>query len=88
MVDKKPISKQGIKVGKQGEKIFITLDEQKFYEIPPAVYTLLCICDGTRTLEEIAIMLCKDTDTNVEDAKKILSTVLNELTETGFIEWI
>lgn len=88
MIDKKPVSKKGIKVGKEGERIFITVDEQKFYEIPQSIYFLLCICDGTKTVKQMAEMLSKDSGTSLEEAEKILQTVLDELTKAGFVEWI
>lgn len=68
---------------------YVILDEQtgNAYSLPPAVYAIWSICDGSTTVEDISAKVSSEANVALDQAREIIVTVLNALADVGLINW-
>jgi len=86
--EKRPIKSKRLKIIANIGSYFATFDGSKVWEIDPAVNYVLTLCDGTRSIEDIAQEIAMAIEANVDDVKATLVNMLAELEKNGFIEYL
>lgn len=87
MNEKVPVKSKNLKVINYINTLYATFDGSSMWEIDRTSYSVLRMCDGTRTVEQIAREIAKKINMKVEDVKPTLMDILRELKEHGFIKY-
>jgi len=85
---KKPIKARNLKVIDHLGTFYTTVDGSSIWKIDKAAFAVLKMCDGKRTVDEMAGELARRIDYEQEDVRPVVEKVLQELTEMRFVEWI
>jgi len=88
MDERKPLKAKNLKIIDYINTLYATLDGSSMYEIDKSSYGVLKICDGTKTVDEIAKEIAKKIKMNVDDVKVTLKDILNELETLKFIKYV
>lgn len=88
MDEKIPVKSKDLKVINYINTLYATFDGSNIWEIDRTSYSILRMCDGTRTVEQIAREIARKIDMKVEDVKPTLTDILNELEKHKFIEYV
>jgi len=86
--EKKPVKSKRLKIISRMGSYFATFDGSRIWEIDPAVNYVLTLCDGMRSVEDIAQEIAKVVEASVDDVKATLDKMLAELEKNGFIEYL
>jgi len=85
---KKPLKSKKLKIISNIGSLYATFDGSRVWEIDQAVNFVLSLCDGNRTLEDIAQEISKAIETDVEIVKPTLASMMIELEKNGFVEYL
>ena len=88
MDERKPLKTMNLKIIDYINTLYATLDGSSMYEIDKSSYGVLKMCDGTKTVDEIAKEIAKKIKMNVDDVKVTLKDILNELETLKFIKYV
>lgn len=85
---KKPIKSSKLKIISNIGSLYATFDGSRVWEIDPGINFILTLCDGNRSVDEIADEIAKGIEANQEDVKSTLINILTELEKNGFISYL
>jgi len=88
MLDKKPKMVKNLKIIEYIGSLYATTDGEKIWEIDRVVYEVLKLCDGKRTVEEIAEELAREAEVKKEDIIPLITDMIKELEKRNFIEYV
>lgn len=88
MDERRPLKAKNLKIIDYINTLYATLDGSSMWEIDKSSFGVLQMCDGNRTVDEIAKKIAKKIKMNVEQVKATLNDILNELEERKFITYL
>lgn len=68
--------------------LYATFDGSVMWEVDKVAYGIMKMCDGNKTVDEIAQILANRTNLNAEDMKETLKEILDEMEKLKFIEYV
>jgi hypothetical protein len=83
-----PVKSKDLKVISYINTLYATFDGSRLWELDKTSYTVLRMCDGTKTVDEIAREIARKIDMQVEDVMPTLKTILDELERNKFIQYV
>lgn len=83
-----PLKSKNLKIISYINTLYATFDGNRIWEIDKTGYVILKMCDGTRTVDQIAEEIAKKINMKVEDVKPTLEEILNEMKKHKFIEYV
>lgn len=84
--DKKPL-RLGIFVGEENEKYYVAKSEEEVYELSALVYYVWLICDGERTVEQLADQMSKDISIDLDQIIEPLILAINSLNRVQLLRF-
>ena len=88
MDERRPLKAKNLKVINYINTLYATFDGSSLWEIDKSSFEVLKMCDGTRTVDQIAREIAKKIDMNVEDVMPTLLDILREMENLKFIEYV
>jgi aminopeptidase-like protein len=88
MNDKRPLRVKSLKIIDHVGILYGTFDGSTIWEIDKVAFGILKMCDGNKTLDEIAQILATRTNLNVEELKETLKEIFDEMEKLKFIEYV
>lgn len=88
MDERVPLKSKNLKVINYINTLYATFDGSSMWEIDRTSYSVLRMCDGTRTVDQIAHEIARKIDMKVEDVRPTLKDILGELEKHKFIEYV
>jgi len=88
MDGRRPLKAKNLKIIDYINTLYATLDGNSMYEIDKSSYGVLKMCDGTKTIDEIAKDIAKKIKMNVDHVKVTLKEILGELEKLKFIKYV
>ena len=86
--DKRPLLSKNLKIIEYVGILYATFDGEKIWEIDKGTYAVMRMCDGKKTVEEIAKEIAKKIDSSVEDVLPTLERILSDLEKHKFITFV
>ena len=87
-LNKRPKMVKGLKVIEYIGSLYATVDGEKIWEIDRVVYEILKLCDGKRSVEEIAEVLAREAEVKKEEVIPLVRDIMEELERRNFIEYV
>jgi len=88
MDSRRPLKSKNLKVIDYINRLYATLDGNSLWEMDKTSFEVLKMCDGTKTVDEIAEIIAKKIDMKVEEVKPTLLDILKELENLKFIDYV
>jgi len=88
MDERKPLKAKILKVIDYINKLYATLDGSSLWEIDKSTFSVLKMCDGTKTVDQIAEEIARKIDMKVEDVVPTLIDILREMENLKFIDYM
>jgi hypothetical protein len=88
MDERKPLKAKNLKVIDYINTLYATFDGSSLWEIDKSTFEVLKMCDGIKTVDQIAGEIAKKIDMNIEDVKPTLLDMLGEMEKLKFIEYV
>jgi hypothetical protein len=88
MDERKPIKNKNLKVIDYINTLYATVNGNSLWEIDKSTFSILRMCDGTKTVDQIAMEIAQKIDMKVEDVMPTLLNILNEMERLKFIEYV
>jgi hypothetical protein len=88
MDERKPIKNKNLKVMDYINTLYATVNGNSLWEIDKSTFSILRMCDGTKTVDQIANEIAQKIDMKVEDVMPTLLNILNEMERLKFIEYV
>jgi aminopeptidase-like protein len=85
---RRPLKAKNLKVIDYINRLYATLDGNSLWEIDKTSFEVLKMCDGKKTVDEIAEIIAKKIDMKVEDVRPTLLDILKELENLKFIDYV
>ena len=86
--NKKPLLAKNLKIIEYVGILYATFDGERIWEIDKGTYAVMRMCDGRKTVKEIAKEIAEKIDSNVEDVLPTLERILSELEKHKFITFV
>jgi len=86
--NKKPLLAKNLKIIEYVGILYATFDGERIWEIDKGTYAVMRMCDGKKTVKEIAKEIAEKIDSNVEDVLPTLERILSDLEKHKFITFI
>ncbi len=88
MDERRPLKTKNLKIIDHINILYATLDGSSIWEIDKSSFGVIQMCDGVRTVDEIAKEIAKKIKMNVDDVYITLKDILNELEKLKFITYV
>jgi len=88
MDERRPLKAKNLKVIDYINTLYATFDGSSMWEIDKSSFGVLKMCDGTRTVDEIAKEIAKKIKMDVNDIIVTLRDILGELEKLKFIRYV
>jgi hypothetical protein len=88
MNERKPLKAKNLKVIDYINKLYATFDGSSLWEIDKSTFSVLKMCDGTKTVDQIAEEIARKIDMKVEDVVPTLIDILREMENLKFIDYV
>jgi aminopeptidase-like protein len=88
MDERRPLKAENLKIIDYINTLYATFDGSSMWEIDKSTFGVLKMCDGNRTVDDIAKEIAKKIKMNVEDVIITLKEILNELEKLKFITYV
>jgi len=88
MDERLPLKAKNLKIIDYINTLYATFDGSSMWEIDRSSFGVLQLCNGNRTVDEIAKEIAKKIKMNVEDVIMTLKDILNELEKLKFITYV
>jgi len=85
---KRPRKAENLKIIEHVGGLFATFDGEQYWRIEKWAFEILKLCDGKKTISEIARILAEELQMNTEDVLKGLRPIFEEFEKVGFIKYI
>ena len=88
MDERRPLKDKNLKVIDYINTLYATVDGNSMWEIDKSSFAVLKMCDGKRTVDDIAEEIAKKIKMSVDDVMVTLKEILNELENHKFIRYV
>lgn len=88
MEEKKPLKAKNLKIIDHLDTYYATFDGTKMWKVEKWLFKLLMMCDGKKTVDQIAEEIVKMSGYPLDDIKVSLKPIFEEFERTGFIVYI
>jgi hypothetical protein len=88
MDERRPMKAKNLKVIDYINTLYATLNGGSLWEIDKSTFGVLKMCDGTKTVDQIASEIAKKIDMKVEEVMPTLLDILREMERLKFIEYV
>ena len=88
MDERRPLKAKNLKVIDYINTLYATLDGSSMWEIDKSSFGVLQMCDGKRTVDQIAKEIAKKIKMSVDEIMVTLKEILSELEEREFITYV
>jgi len=85
---RRPLKAKNLKIIDYISSLYATFDGNSLWEIDKTTFTVLKMCDGKKTVDEIAEIIANKIDMKVEDVISTLLDILKELENLKFIDYV
>ena len=85
---KRPKKAENLKIIEHVGGLFATFDGEQYWRMEKWAFEILKLCDGKKTISEIARILAEELQMNTEDVLKGLKPIFEEFEKVGFIKYI
>ncbi|HDJ96801.1 MAG TPA: PqqD family peptide modification chaperone [Candidatus Aenigmarchaeota archaeon] len=86
--NKKPLLAKNLKIIEYVGILYATFDGERIWEIDRGTYAVMRMCDGKKTVKEIAKEIAEKIDSTVEDVLPTLERILTDLEKHKFITFL
>ena len=87
-MDKRPLKVKNLKIIDHLGILYATFDGSIMWEVDKVAYAILKMCDGTKTLNQIAEEVANKANVDVNDVKVTLDDIFNEMEKLKFIVYV
>jgi len=84
----RPVKNKKLLIIAHLDTYYATLDREKWWEMEDWIVKLLKLCDGKKTVNDLAEILSKIAEVKKEDLMPTLKEILEDLAEKGIIVFI
>jgi len=88
MDKKRPLRAKGLKVIDHIGTLYATFNGSTMWEVDKVAFAIMKMCDGTKTVDQIAQDIAKKTNLDVKDVKITLMDILKEMDKLKFITYV
>jgi hypothetical protein len=88
MNNKKPLKAKRLKIIDHLGTLYATFDGSIMWEVDKVAYAIMRMCDGTRTLDQIAEDVARKVNLEVKDVKVTLNDIFKEMEKLKFIVYV
>jgi len=88
MNGKRPLKVKRLKIIDHIGTLYATFNGSTMWEVDKVAYAVLKMCDGTKTVNQIAQDIAKKTNLDVEDVKVTLMDIFKEMEKLEFITYV
>ncbi len=88
MDERRPFKAKNLKVIDYINTLYATFDGSSMWEIDKSTFSVLKMCDGKKTVDQIAGEIAEKIEMNVEDVLPTLQDILKEMEKLKFIEYV
>ncbi len=88
MDKKRPLKAKGLKVIDHIGTLYATFNGSTMWEVDKVAYAIMKMCNGTKTVNQIAQDIAKKTNLDVKDVKITLMDILKEMDKLKFITYV
>jgi hypothetical protein len=87
MEEKKPLKAKNLKIIDYIGTYYATFDGTKYWTVEKYIFKLLMMCNGKKTLDQIAEEIARISGFPLEEIKVGLKPIFEEFERTGFITY-
>ena len=84
----KPLKVKNLKIIDHLGTLYATFDGSSLWKIDRAAFNVLRMCDGKKTIDQIAEEVSKKIFHKPEDVKPVVKKILGDLSKQKFVEWV
>ena len=88
MDKKRPLKAKGLKVIDHIGTLYATFNGSTMWEVDKVAFAIMKMCNGTKTVDQIAQDIAKKTNLDVKDVKITLMDILKEMDKLKFITYV
>jgi len=88
MDKKRPLKAKGLKVIDHIGTLYATFNGSTMWEVDKVAFAIMKMCNGTKTVNQIAQDIAKKTNLDVKDVKITLMDILKEMDKLKFITYL
>jgi len=88
MDEKRPLKVKNLKIIDHLGILYATFDGSIMWEVDKVAYAILKMCDGTKSLNQIAEEVANKANVDVNDVKVTLDDIFNEMEKLKFIVYV
>ncbi|MEM0333623.1 MAG: PqqD family protein [Candidatus Aenigmatarchaeota archaeon] len=85
---KRPLKVGNLKVIEHIGSLYATFDGERYWKLEKWAWEILKLCDGKKSVSEIARIISEDVQMSFEDVIKGLKPILEEFEKAGFIKYL
>ena len=86
--DKKPLRRKNLQIIDYKGTLYATFDGTRIWKLDRIAFGLIKMCDGKKTHRGIIKETARKASLTIEDTRKGLQPIFDELTRLNFIEWL
>jgi aminopeptidase-like protein len=83
-----PRKAENLKIIEHVGSLYATFDGERYWRIEKWAFEILKLCDGKKSVSEIARILADELQMKFEDVIKGLKPILEEFEKIGFIKYV
>jgi aminopeptidase-like protein len=87
-VIKRPKKAENLKIIEHIVSLYATFDGEQYWRMEKWAFEILKLCDGRKSISEIARILAEELQMNAEDVIRGLKPILEEFERVGFIRYV
>ena len=85
---KRPKKAENLKIIEHIGSLYATFDGEQYWRMEKWAFEILRLCDGRKSISEIARILAEELQMNAEDVIRGLKQILEEFERVGFIKYV
>ena len=85
---KRPKKAENLKIIEHIGSLYATFDGEQYWRMEKWAFEILRLCDGRKSISEIARILAEELQMNEEDVIRGLKPILEEFERVGFIKYV
>jgi aminopeptidase-like protein len=85
---RRPKKAENLKIIEHIGSLYATFDGEQYWRMEKWAFEILRLCDGRKSISEIARILSEELQMNEEDVIRGLKPILEEFERVGFIKYV
>ena len=85
---KRPKKAESLRIIEHVGGLYATFNGEQYWRMEKWAFEILKLCDGMKTISEIARILASELQMNVDDVIKRLKPIFEEFERVGFIKYV